>query len=114
MPITAPHARQGPDLADQPRAVHDRLSIADDVRDEVDRHYPVAQQRVAVAQAAVGFKVLTTVGANSFSDPMYTEIADAFPGQKLLDRTSMNTWEDTPVIEHFNTLGQDRIVLSGL
>jgi len=52
-----------------------------------------------VASAAAGFKVptiLTTVAEKSFSGPMFAEITDAFPGQKLLDRTSMNTWEDGP------------------
>jgi len=70
-----------------------------------------------VAHAAAGFKVptiLTTVAEKSFSGPMFTEITDAFPGQKMLDRTSMNTWEDGPVIENVNRIGQKRIVLAGL
>ena len=55
-----------------------------------------------VANAAAGFKVstiLTTVAEKSFSGPMFEEITDAFPGQALLDRTSMNTWEDAAVID---------------
>jgi len=70
-----------------------------------------------VAQAAAGFKVptiLTTVAVDTFSGPMYAEITDAFPGQKLLDRTSMNTWEDAAVIEEVNRIAQARIVLAGL
>ena len=70
-----------------------------------------------VARAAAGFGVstiLTTVAVNTFSGPMYEEITDAFPGQALIDRTSMNTWEDANVIKQFNTLGKDRVVLSGL
>jgi nicotinamidase-related amidase len=70
-----------------------------------------------VAQAAAGFKVstiLTTVAEKSFSGPMFSEITDAFPGQKLLDRTSMNTWEDAAVIEEVNRIGKPRIVLAGL
>lgn len=50
-----------------------------------------------VANGAAGFNVptiLTTVAEKSFSGPMFSEITDAFPGQALLDRTSMNTWED--------------------
>ncbi|AGU53619.1 putative isochorismatase hydrolase [Variovorax paradoxus B4] len=70
-----------------------------------------------VANAAAGFKVstiLTTVAEKSFSGPMFSEITDAFPGQKMLDRTSMNTWEDAAVIERVNEIGKKRIVLSGL
>lgn len=70
-----------------------------------------------VARAAAGFKVpaiLTTVAEKSFSGPMFSEITDAFPGQALLDRTSMNTWEDAAVIEEVNRIGKGRVVLSGL
>jgi len=70
-----------------------------------------------VAHAAAGFKVptiLTTVAEKSFSGPMFEEITAAFPGQAMLDRTSMNTWEDAPVIKQVNTLGKDRLVFAGL
>ncbi|MFL9826674.1 hydrolase [Rhodoplanes sp. SY1] len=70
-----------------------------------------------VAHAAAGFQVptiLTTVAEKSFSGPMFTEITDAFPGQALLDRTSMNTWEDAPVIAEVNRIGKGRVVLCGL
>ncbi|RIX81214.1 hydrolase [Acidovorax cavernicola] len=70
-----------------------------------------------VAQAAAGFKVstiLTTVAEKSFSGPMFSEITDAFPGQPMLDRTSMNTWEDAAVIDRVNAIGKPRIVLAGL
>ena len=70
-----------------------------------------------VANAAAGFGVstiLTTVAEKSFSGPMFSEITEAFPGQKMLDRTSMNTWEDAAVIDRVNEIGKKRIVLSGL
>ncbi len=70
-----------------------------------------------VAHAASGFGVstiLTTVAEKTFSGPMFGEITDAFPGQKLLDRTSMNTWEDAAVIKQVNETGKGRIVLAGL
>ncbi|QTL02656.1 hydrolase [Aquabacter sp. L1I39] len=70
-----------------------------------------------VARAAAGFKVptiLTTVAEKSFSGPMFSEIGEAFPGQPMLDRTSMNTWEDAPVIAEVNRIGRGRIVLCGL
>jgi nicotinamidase-related amidase len=70
-----------------------------------------------VAHAASGFGVstiLTTVAEKTFSGPMFGEITDSFPGQKLLDRTSMNTWEDAAVIKQVNEIGKGRIVLAGL
>ena len=69
------------------------------------------------ARAAASFQVptiLTTVAAKTFSGPMFTEVTDPFPGQALLDRTSMNTWEDAAVIKKVNEIGKTRIVLAGL
>lgn len=70
-----------------------------------------------VANAAAGFNVstiLTTVAVDSFSGPMFSEITDAFPKQPLLDRTSMNTWEDAAVIDEVNRIGKERIIFAGL
>lgn len=70
-----------------------------------------------ISHAAAGFKVptiLTTVAEKSFSGPMFEEITAAFPGQELLDRTSMNTWEDAGVIKSLNAIGKDRLVFAGL
>jgi len=70
-----------------------------------------------VASAAAGFgasTILTTVAEKSFSGPMFEEVTAPFPGQTLLDRTSMNTWEDEAVIRKVNEIGKPRIVLAGL
>lgn len=70
-----------------------------------------------VAHSAAGFgasTILTTVAEKSFSGPMFDEIKAAFPEQAMLDRTSMNTWEDAAVIKKVNEIGKSRIVLCGL
>ncbi|WP_199100603.1 hydrolase [Dyella sp. ASV21] len=70
-----------------------------------------------VANAAASFKVptiLTTVAEKSFSGPMFSEVTEPFPGQALLDRTSMNTWEDAAVIKQVNAIGKTRLVFAGL
>lgn len=70
-----------------------------------------------VSKAAKVFNVptiLTTVAEKSFSGPMFSEITNVFKGQKLLDRTSMNTWEDNAVIDEVNRLGKGRLVFAGL
>jgi nicotinamidase-related amidase len=45
---------------------------------------------------------------------MYEEITGAFPNQPLIDRTSMNAWEDANVIARVNEIGKNRVVLAGL
>lgn len=70
-----------------------------------------------ISHAASGFGVstiLTTVAEKTFSGPMFEEIVAAFPGQMLIDRTSMNTWEDKNVIAKVNEIAKGRIVLAGL
>lgn len=70
-----------------------------------------------VAQAAAGFGVstiLTTVAAKSFSGPILEEITDAFPDAEIIDRTTMNAWEDENVINRVNAIGKNRIVFAGL
>jgi nicotinamidase-related amidase len=70
-----------------------------------------------VARAAGIFKVstvLTTVAEKTFSGPMFDEIKAAFPKSRMLDRTSMNTWEDKAVIDEINRIGKSRLVLCGL
>ncbi len=70
-----------------------------------------------VAEAAAGFKVstiLTTVAEKTFSGPIFDEIKDAFPGADVIDRTSMNTWEDGRVVDRVNQIGKNRLVFAGL
>jgi nicotinamidase-related amidase len=70
-----------------------------------------------ISQAAAGFKVptvLTTVAEKSFSGPMFDEIKAAFPGHAVIDRTSMNTWEDEHIAVEINRLEKDRLVMAGL
>lgn len=70
-----------------------------------------------VARAAAGFAVptiLTTVAEKSFSGPMFEEIMNAFPRQELIDRTTMNCWEDENVTGVVEAIGRPRLVFSGL
>jgi nicotinamidase-related amidase len=71
-----------------------------------------------VARAASGFKVgtiLTTVAAKSFSGPLFAEIRSAFDGSaEVIDRTTMNSWEDQRIADRVNQLGREKIVLGGL
>jgi nicotinamidase-related amidase len=70
-----------------------------------------------VSQAAQLFGVdtiLTTVAAESFSGPIFTEITDTFPNKEIIDRTTMNTWEDGRITNRINQFGKKRLVMAGL
>lgn len=84
------------------------------------RSIDIASLRNNVALVAKGaqlFKVptiLTTVAEKSFSGPMFSEITDVFKNASMIDRTTMNAWEDQKVIDEVNKLKKPRIVLAGL
>lgn len=70
-----------------------------------------------VAAAAKEFKVstiLTTVAEKTFSGPIFQEIRAVFPSADVIDRTTMNTWEDERIAVRVNGFGKDKIVLAGL
>lgn len=72
---------------------------------------------VGLAKAAKTFQIptiLTTVAAESFSGPMIPELKAVFPGQKIFDRTSMNTWDDKGVVAEIQKSGRKKLLLSGL
>ena len=58
--------------------------------------------------------ILTTVAADTFSGPMFQEVVDVFPGNTIYDRTSMNTWDDTRVVEQIATNGRKKLVIAAL
>ncbi|MCK8503410.1 hydrolase [Myxococcus fulvus] len=70
-----------------------------------------------VCKAAAGFRVptlLTTVAEKSFSGPLFPEIKEVFPEAKVIDRTTMNCWEDPNVTEQVNRFDRSRVVFAGL
>ena len=55
---------------------------------------------VALAKAAKVFNIpvtITTVETESFSGHTYPELLGVFPDQPILERTSMNSWDDQKV-----------------
>ncbi|MEW1633677.1 hydrolase [Streptomyces sp. NPDC093801] len=77
----------------------------------------IVNSTVGLAKAARAFgvpAVLTTVAAESFSGPLLPQLAAVFPGQKAVDRTSMNAWEDEALVEAVRATGRRKIILSGL
>lgn len=77
----------------------------------------IVQNIQILGKAAKLFKVptiLTTVAATSFSGAMISEIADIFPTQTPIDRTSINAWLDPHFKAAVKKTGRDKIVLAGL
>jgi len=71
---------------------------------------------VGLAKAAKVFKIptiITTVETESFSGYTYPELLDVFPDAKLLERTSMNSWDDKKVRDALKANGRKKVVVSG-
>ncbi len=72
---------------------------------------------VAIAKAAKLFDVpttITTVESDSFSGYTYPEILGVFPEHDILERTSMNSWDDQKVRDALAANGQRKVIVSGL
>ncbi|WBT56052.1 hydrolase [Kosakonia oryzendophytica] len=72
---------------------------------------------VALAKAAKVFNIptiITTVETESFSGNTYPELLDVFPEQDILERTSMNSWDDQKVRDALAANGKRKVVVSGL
>jgi nicotinamidase-related amidase len=77
----------------------------------------IVNATVGLAKAAKVFNVptvVTTVSAETFSGHMIPQLVAEFPDQQLLDRTSMNPWEDEAVVEAIKATGRRKLVMSGL
>ncbi|MDQ1006712.1 nicotinamidase-related amidase [Streptomyces sp. V4I23] len=77
----------------------------------------IINNTVGLAKAAKLFDVptvITTVAADSFSGPALPQLVDVFPDHKLIDRTSMNAWEDENLVDAIRATGRRKIVISGL
>ncbi len=72
---------------------------------------------VALAKAAKVFKIpvtITTVETDSFSGHTYPELLAVFPEAPLLERTSMNSWDDQKVRDALAKNDRKKVVVSGL
>ena len=72
---------------------------------------------VALARAAKLYGIpttITTVETESFSGYTYPELLAVFPEHPILERTSMNSWDDQKVRDALAKGGRNKIVVSGL
>ena len=75
---------------------------------------------VGLAKAAKAFNIpttITTVETGSFSGHTYPELLNVFPSNPLLERSSMNSWDDQNVRDALAAnvaKGHKKIIVSGL
>jgi nicotinamidase-related amidase len=58
--------------------------------------------------------VLTSVESKSFSGNFLPQIQAVFPGQSLIERSSMNSWDDENFVAAIAKTGRKKIILAGL
>lgn len=58
--------------------------------------------------------VLTAVETESFSGYIWPQLLDVFPGQPVVERTSMNSWDDQGFRAAIEATGKKNILLTGL
>lgn len=72
---------------------------------------------VGLAKAAQVFNIpttITTVETESFSGHTFPELLNVFPEAPLLERTSMNSWDDQKVRDALAANHRKKIIVSGL
>lgn len=72
---------------------------------------------VALAKSAKVFNIptiITTVETEGFSGHTYPELLAVFPENKILERTSMNSWDDQNVRDALAANGRKKVIVAGL
>jgi len=72
---------------------------------------------VGLAKAAKVFDVpviLTTVETEAFSGYMWPQLTGLFPGKPLIERSSMNAWEDRAFVAEVERIGRKKLVIAAL
>lgn len=70
-----------------------------------------------LAKAAKEFgvpTVLTTVETEAFSGYLNPQLLDVFPGQEVIERTSMNSWDSKAFRQAIEATGKKNILMTGL
>ncbi|OHV17861.1 hydrolase [Methylorubrum extorquens] len=76
----------------------------------------VVNNTTALAKSAKVFGVptiLTSVIAER-GGVIFPQVTDVFPGQEVIDRTFINTWEDEKVMDAVKATGRKQLIIAGL
>jgi len=84
------------------------------------RDYPVAELKqnvVGLAKAARVLKlpiVVTTTARDSMWGPTFPELIEALPGVQIIDRSSVNAFDDPHVARAIEATGRRKLIFAGL
>ena len=76
----------------------------------------VVNNATALAKAAKVFGVPTilTSVVSDRGGRIFPQVTDVFPGQEVIDRTLINTWEDQGVVDAAKATGRKQLIMAGL
>ena len=77
----------------------------------------VVNNNVMLAKASRVFDipiVISTVETKAFSGNLWPQVRAVYPEQKLIERSSMNSWDDENFVAAVKATGRKKIVLAGL
>src|ERR1700737_3946730 len=72
---------------------------------------------VALAKAAKALKlpiVVTTTARDSMWGPPFPELVEALPGIQIIDRSTVNAWDDPKVAAAIEGTGRKKLIIAGL
>lgn len=76
----------------------------------------VVNNSTALAKTAKAYGVPTilTSVVHAQGGHIFPQITDVFPGQEVIDRTFINTWEDKTVVDAVKATGRKQLIIAGL
>jgi nicotinamidase-related amidase len=72
---------------------------------------------VALAKAAKALQlpiIVTTTARDSMWGPTFPELVEALPGVPIIDRSSVNAFDDPAVAEAINATGRTKLIFAGI
>lgn len=72
---------------------------------------------VALAKAAKALKlpiVVTTTARDSMWGPTFPELVEALPGVRIIDRSSVNAFDDATVAKAIESTGRKKLIFAGI
>ena len=84
------------------------------------RDYSIAELKhnvvgLAKAARALGLPIVTTTtSSETLWGPAFAELQAALPGQRFIDRTTVNAWDDPRVEAAIRATGRDKLIFAGV
>jgi Isochorismatase family len=72
---------------------------------------------VALAKAAKALKlpiIITTTARDSMWGPTFPELVEALPGVSIIDRSSVNAFDDAKVAQAITATGRKKLIFAGI